>query len=147
MVENARRVEQIQLLVPALVAAALVSLTRDDADAALGYVHEISAATQEEGDLHRMLVAHDVARICLRAGDRALAAAAIEGLASSVPRAAACLATARAEIAESGGAPDALAAWREALAAWEPMGATIERRLAREAVERLAVGNTGETPA
>jgi hypothetical protein len=51
---------------------------------------------------------------------------------------AACLATAHAEIAErSGDRPAALAAWREALALWEPMGDTVEHRLAREAVERL----------
>jgi tetratricopeptide (TPR) repeat protein len=137
--ESARLVEQLQLLMPALAHAALVHVARGDEAAALVCVREAIDATAEEGDLHRMLVAADLVRACLRAGDASLAEEVVDDTSSPIPRAEACLASARAAIAEHGGnRAEALSAWRDALAAWEPMGPTFEHRLAREAIARLS---------
>jgi class 3 adenylate cyclase/tetratricopeptide (TPR) repeat protein len=134
VLRRARDVEQIQLLVPVLSAVAVVRAGTDRPLDATTLVREAIELTRDDGQIYRMLLAPDLVRASLSAGDRPLAEEVVDGLTSSIPRPAASLATARALLA---GPPNALASWRDALAAWEPMGTTVETRLAAETVARL----------
>jgi tetratricopeptide (TPR) repeat protein len=145
-IADAREVEHMQVVVPVLSAVAELRSRRGDPAGAVAAVAEVVEATREDGSIYRMLSSPDLVRSCLRAGRPDAAARVLDGLDSPLPRPAASLASARAELVSSTQAPDAaIEAWEAARRAWEPMGPARELSYALEALDRIrgAAGQPG----
>jgi class 3 adenylate cyclase/tetratricopeptide (TPR) repeat protein len=143
-IADAREVEHMQVVVPVLSAVAELRSRRDDPDGAVTAVEEVVEATREDGLIYRMLSSPDLVRSCVRAGRPDVAARVLDGLESSLPRPAASLASAGAELASSTQAPGSVIdAWEAARRAWEPMGPSRELSIALAALERTR-GTAGQ---
>ncbi|HEX6843601.1 MAG TPA: adenylate/guanylate cyclase domain-containing protein [Actinomycetota bacterium] len=144
---RAREIEEMHVLAPGLLAAALIHVARDEADLALPYLEELDQVSSDvESPTYREEVVADAARSALAAGDLALAARFAEGEGTTL-RSRATYATARAALAEARGDADAGERWTNAARAWEAFGAPYEEALAWEGVLRTGDAAAGERAA
>ncbi len=120
---KAREAADPQLLVPALAAAALVVVARDDEGGALGFVRELLEVTQGRSDPHRALFLPELTRICAEQGALDLARELADGLTLELGRTGISRTAAAAVLAEAEGrADDALALYEDAAARWHEFG-------------------------
>jgi class 3 adenylate cyclase/tetratricopeptide (TPR) repeat protein len=119
---KARASADLQLLVPALAAGALVAAT-SDRDSALALARELDDATRDCSDRHRALFLAELTRMCVLADELDLARELGDGLTVELGRIGNARASAAATLAEAEGRfDDALALYDEALRRWRAFG-------------------------
>jgi class 3 adenylate cyclase/tetratricopeptide (TPR) repeat protein len=130
LLPRARAIDDLQLLVPALAVAAATELAAGDRRAARGLVEEVQRVVADRGGGRWYLGQHvaDLVRVCVGLGQPAtgetLAAQAHDGVARNRH----ALVTARAVLAEAGGALErAVGGYDEAAARWAGYGHPLER--------------------
>jgi class 3 adenylate cyclase/tetratricopeptide (TPR) repeat protein len=127
----ARDARDAQVLVPALAVAAFVEQARGDLSAAVGFVEEIEQTTRGISDFHRARFLHELATVCVEAGDLDLMRRLVDSIRITVGRVGHSLVGARAVLAEAGGDPKAaLLLFEEAAKRWGEYGFAFGRGLA-----------------
>jgi class 3 adenylate cyclase/tetratricopeptide (TPR) repeat protein len=120
---KARASADLQLLVPALAAGALVASADHDNDRALGLVHELVDLTRGRSDRHRALFLPELTRICAQADALDLARELGDGLTVELGRIGSARAAGAAALAEAEGrVADALNLYDEAQRRWRDFG-------------------------
>ena len=154
MLPRARAIDDLQLLIPAVIVAALCEHARGDLPAVAALLEELERVSGERGSSGWYLVQYlpDLVRLCLAAGRRPQAERLLAAVDLDVARRHAGTLTGRALLAEAAGDLDAAAqAHLRAAEAWAAYGQVLEhgwallgagrclRRLGRPAAaERLA---------
>jgi class 3 adenylate cyclase/tetratricopeptide (TPR) repeat protein len=127
----ARDARDAQVLVPALAMAAFVEQARGDLSAAVGFVEEIEQTTRGVSDFHRARFLHELATVCIEAGDLDLMRRLVDSIRVTVGRVGHSLVGARAVLAEADGDPKAaLLLFEEAAKRWGEYGFVFGRGLA-----------------
>jgi hypothetical protein len=142
-VPQAREIDDLQVLVPSLVAGALVRQAAGDLPAALALAEELGRVTRERDSGAWYCGQHvaDLVRVCVAGRRRALALQLLEGSGGGTARHRHGRRTAQAVLAEAGGALDeGAAAHEEAEAAWAAYGHLLERAQARLGAGRCLTG-------
>ena len=101
----ARDARDAQVLVPALAVAAFVEQARGDLSAAVGFVEEIEQTTRGVSDFHRARFLHELATVCVEAGDLDLMRRLVDSIRITAGRVGHSLVGARAVLAEADGIP------------------------------------------
>jgi hypothetical protein len=113
----------MQLLAPALSAAALIAAALDDSDGALGHVRELIALSRDRSDRHRSLFLPELTRMCASAGALDVARELAAGLTADLGRIGCARIAAAAELAEAEGhASEAVELHAEAQRRWRDFG-------------------------
>lgn len=147
---EARQLEDLQVLGPALVTAALVEEALGNPGAATDLVRELEEATRDRSPAYRESYLPDAVRVCLAAGELDLADRLLADARSHVTRCRHCVTTARALVHEARGELDqALEGFSAAVRDWTSFGSALERALALMGTGRclLAAGRQGEATA
>ena len=127
LISLAREIRDPQVLVPASVASALVSLHEGRADEAMGVLRDLDQITDVRIDWYREQCIADIIRTCTAAGDLEMAQLFFDKTQAFTLRHRLSLLTARAAIAEATGDLDeALRAYEEASAGWTEYGHLLE---------------------
>ena len=127
----ARDARDAQVLVPALAMAAFVEQARGDLSAAVGFVEEIEQTTRGVSDFHRARFLHELATVCVDAGDLDLMRRLVDSIRLTAGRVGHSLVGARAVLAEADGDPKAaLLLFDEAAKRWGEYGFVFGRGLA-----------------
>ena len=127
----ARDARDAQVLVPALAVAAFVEQARGDLSAAVGFVEEIEQTTRGVSDFHRARFLHELATVCVDAGDLDLMRRLVDSIRLTAGRVGHSLVGARAVLAEADGDPKAaLLLFDEAAKRWGEYGFVFGRGLA-----------------
>jgi class 3 adenylate cyclase/tetratricopeptide (TPR) repeat protein len=142
---RAREIDDLQLLVPALVTAAAVEQAAGEHTAARALVGEVQRVVGDRGGGRWYLGQHiaDLVRVCVAVGQRAAAEALAARAHDGVARNQHGLLTARAALAEADGAlEEAAQGYDEAAVRWAGYGHQLERARALLGAGRclLAVG-------
>ena len=120
---KARASADLQLLVPALSAGALVAFANGHGDRALLLVRELADVTRGSSDRHRALFLPELTRMCASADALELARELADGLTVELGRIGSARAAAAAMLAEAEGrASDALPLYEEAEQRWRDFG-------------------------
>ena len=146
LLPKARAADDIQLLAPALSAAALIAAQLDDAEGAIGHVRELFEVSRDRADRHRALFLPELTRLCIAADEVDLAAELNEGLTIELGRARSARVAAAAVLAEAEGRlPDALSLYVEAARLWRDYGGIpgLTDALVGQARCLLALDRTG----
>lgn len=93
--------------IPALAVAAFVEQARGDLSAAEGFVEEIEQTTRGMSDFHRGRFLHELAIVCVEAGDLDLIRKLVDSIRITAGRVGHSLVGARAVLAEADGDPKA----------------------------------------
>jgi class 3 adenylate cyclase/tetratricopeptide (TPR) repeat protein len=120
---HARRIEDPQVLGPALVASALVADAQGDEAAALGNVEEYRHVTRNR-PYFRAQNLTDAARVACGAGDVALAEGLLDNIVTAAERDRLSALTVRATISNDNGT------YAEVAAGWKALGCVFEQALA-----------------
>ena len=147
---EARQLEDLQVLGPALVTAALVEETRGNLGAATVLVRELEEVTRDRSPVYRESHLPDAVRVCLAAGELELADRLLADARSHVTRCRHCVTTVRALVHEAKGEMGpALEGFAAAVRDWTSFGSALERAFALMGAGRclLAVGREGEATA
>jgi class 3 adenylate cyclase/tetratricopeptide (TPR) repeat protein len=124
---TARTSRDLQLAVPALATAALVSFDRGDFDDALGLVQELLGVLDDASDRYRCLFLAELTRMCVLAGKVDLAEELGGKPTTDVGRAGAARTTAAATLAEGERRyVDALTLYEDAARRWREVGGLPE---------------------
>jgi tetratricopeptide (TPR) repeat protein len=145
---RARSIDDLQLLVPALAAAAAVEQAAGRRTAARALVEEVQRLVADRGGGRWYLGQHiaDLVRVCVAVGQRATADALVAQAHDGVARNRHGLLAARAALAEADGAlEEAARRYDEAAARWAGYGHQLERARALLGAGRclLALGRPG----
>jgi class 3 adenylate cyclase/tetratricopeptide (TPR) repeat protein len=125
---RARVSADLQLLVPALSAAAVVAAAQDDEGGALDFVRELLELTRGRSDRHRALFLPELTRICAQREALDLARALADGLTADLGRIGSARTAAAAALAEAEGRLDeALPLYERAAARWQEFGSVPGR--------------------
>ncbi len=138
--------DDMQLLAPALSAAALTAAALDDTDGALGHVRELIDVSRDRSDRHRSLFLPELTRLCASAGALDLARELAGGLTADLGRIGCARAAAAAELAEAEGrTSEALELHAEAERRWRDFGAVpnLAAALLGEGRCLVGLGRTG----
>jgi class 3 adenylate cyclase/tetratricopeptide (TPR) repeat protein/energy-coupling factor transporter ATP-binding protein EcfA2 len=130
LLSQARDIDDLQILVPALVAAAVVEVTRGAPRLALDLIEEIDRVTHERGggQWYLGLYVAELARTCAAAQEPGLAERLIEHAPTHAARHRDAHLTARAVLTEARGAVDAAAQlYDQAAERWARYGHVLER--------------------
>jgi class 3 adenylate cyclase/tetratricopeptide (TPR) repeat protein len=120
---RARASADLQLLVPALFAAALLAATQDDEGGAIGLVRELLELTRGRSDRHRALFLPELTRICTQRGALEVARELADGLTVDLGRTGSARTAAASVLAEAEGRVDeALTLYQEASRRWAEVG-------------------------
>lgn len=133
--------------IPALAVAAFVEQARGDLSAAEGFVEEIEQTTRGMSDFHRGRFLHELAIVCVEAGDLDLIRKLVDSIRITAGRVGHSLVGARAVLAEADGDPKAaLLLFEEAGKRWGEYGFVFGRGLALVGSARclLALGRRAE---
>jgi hypothetical protein len=141
LLEQARHVEDLQVLAPALVLAARGAATSGDSGRAMALLKEFDEATADRASMYRSALSPSVARLMIEAGDIELARGLVERSTVVTMRDGVFVDTAAAAVREAEGEPDA-ETWRELEARWHAYGSPFE-----EALAALALGRAGDDQA
>ncbi len=147
---EARQIEDLQVLGPALVAAAIVEQAQGNSGAATDLVRELEEITRDRSPEYRESYLPDVVRVCVAAGGLELADRLLADARSHVTRCRHCVTTARAIVQEARGEMDqALEGFAAAVRDWSSFGSALERAQALMGAGRclLAVGRGEEAMA
>jgi hypothetical protein len=128
----ARRIDDLQVLVPALATAALVRQASGERQAVTGLVAELRTATDRGGG-HWYRAQHlaDLARLCVAAGEPALAEELVAETRAVPARHQLTALSARAALAEArGDLDDATVRYEQAAGGWAAYGHVLEHGLA-----------------
>jgi class 3 adenylate cyclase/tetratricopeptide (TPR) repeat protein len=137
----ARQIGDLQVQAPVFVAAAIVEHARGNGSRAIEHVREFDDATRNGPTEYRELQSPEVIRVCLANGEIELAAAILRDRPVFFTRTQDAVLTGRAALAEArGDTEDALALFRDAVAAWEEYGAPFERAHALAGAARCLEG-------
>jgi tetratricopeptide (TPR) repeat protein len=124
---TARTSRDLQLAVPALATAALVSFDRGDFDDALGLVQELLGVLDDASDRYRCLFLAELTRMCVLAGKADLAEELGGKRTNDVGRAGAARTIAAATLAEGEGRyVDALTLYEDAARRWREVAGLPE---------------------
>ena len=143
----ARDARDAQVLVPSLAMAAFLEQARGDLSAAVGFVEEIEQTTRGMSDFHRARFLHELATVCVEAGDLDLMRRLVDSIRITTGRVGHSLVGARAVLAEADGDPKAaLLLFDEAAKRWGEYGFVFGRGLALLGSARclLALGRRTE---
>ncbi len=143
----ARRIEDLQVLAPALLAAIVAHAAADHHAQSLDLIEEFDAATIEGPTEYRELYLPEIVRATLAAGKPELAVRIVGDRPVHVRRTRLAVASCRALLAEADGDLKAAAAgFREAAAGWEAWGGRFEQGHAAAGLARSleAMGKVGE---
>ncbi len=146
---RARKIEDAQILAPALVVAALIEHVRGDGSAAISLIEEFAAAAPLTS-MYRGNSVHEAVRLCVAAGALDLAEELVEGLKPALVRHRHGLLTARATLAEAQGRlEEAVDLYADAAERWAEYGFVLERGQALLGASRclLALGRRDEAGA
>jgi tetratricopeptide (TPR) repeat protein len=125
---RARRIEDPQILAPALITTALIEQARGRATKAVALVEELAATTRDPFKANQVT---DAVRICVAAGDRDLARRLLEETPRAMARHRHARVTADAAISEAGGdLENAAQHYAEAVGRWDQYGFALEHALA-----------------
>ncbi len=123
----ARTIEDLQILAPALISAALVEVASGAHDEALARLREFDELTEGGPAEYREIQSAEVARVAIAAGDQTVAARIVGERAVHSPRVQLAVASGRALLAEAAGdVGPAEVAFAEAAAGWEAFGVPLE---------------------
>jgi tetratricopeptide (TPR) repeat protein len=125
----ARKIDDLQVLVPALAVAALVAQADGRPAASMRLVAELQSLTRDRDGGHWYRAQHlaDLARLCVAAGRPSLAQELLEATRTAPPRHRHAGLTARAVLAEAGGeAEEAARLYHEAGQRWAEFGHLLE---------------------
>jgi class 3 adenylate cyclase/tetratricopeptide (TPR) repeat protein len=127
---RAREIQDLQVVAPALVIAALSSSAGGESDAALRLIDEWDDKTRDAPAEYREALFPDAVRILLRFDGVGAAGRLLEDARGRTRRQANCVVSARALVAEAAGdQPTALQLFDDAAARWEDYGFVHERAL------------------
>jgi hypothetical protein len=143
LVERARRVEDLQVLAPALVLAARGAVTSGDTGRALALLKEFDEATTDRASMYRSAHAPEVVRLLIGAGEVELARSVVERSGVVTMRDGVFVDTAAALLhaVEGERDPDT---WRALEERWRAYGDPLEEALAAREVGRTD-GDTDAT--
>jgi class 3 adenylate cyclase/tetratricopeptide (TPR) repeat protein len=131
LVRLAKRVRDAQVLVPALVTSALVSLHGGNPDEGMRTVADLEAISDVSIDWYREQCIADLVRICVAAGDAAAAQRFLDAAGAFALRHRLGVLSARASLAEATGATEsAERMYEEAARGWQGYGHVLEMGLA-----------------
>ncbi|MFL5935631.1 MAG: adenylate/guanylate cyclase domain-containing protein [Gaiellaceae bacterium] len=123
LLPKARAAGDMQLLVPALAASAVVAAASDDPDSAVGFVRELADGTRGRSDRYRALFLPELTRVCAAAGALDLAHELGDSLSVDLGRVGIGRAAAAAVLAEAEGRlAEAVALYEEAARRWRDYG-------------------------
>ncbi len=143
----ARRIEDLQVLAPALLAAIVAHAAADHHAQSLALVEEFDEATIEGPTEYRELYLPEIVRVTLAAGKPELAVRIVGDRPVHVRRARLAMASCRALLAEAAGdLGGAAAGFREATEWWEAWGGRFEQGHAAAGLARSleGMGKVGE---
>ena len=143
----ARRIEDLQVLAPALVVAIVAHAAAGDQTQALALADEFDAATAAGPTEYRELYLPEVVRVLIAAGEPDLAERIVGDRPVHVRRTRLAMMSSRALLAEArGDAKTTSAGFREAASGWEAWGGRFEQGHAAAGLARTleALGKTGE---
>jgi class 3 adenylate cyclase/tetratricopeptide (TPR) repeat protein len=143
----ARRVEEVQVVVPSLTIAAAVAASDDKTEDAIGYLEEFERVTRDVSPEYRAFELADAVRACVRVGDLTLADTIVTGSTCRVLRERLQLASAQAAIAEARQTDTATEAYRELAGDWRTYGHMFEEALALAGLIRCLESEGRETEA
>ncbi len=124
---EARAIRDPQVLVPAFVASALVSLHTGDSASALGLLEELEQTTGVRIDWYREQCIADLVRICIAGGDPAMAERFLDRTRAFTLRHRLAELSARAALAEAAGEYEhASRIYVEAITGWTGFGHVLE---------------------
>jgi class 3 adenylate cyclase/tetratricopeptide (TPR) repeat protein len=127
LVLRARQIRDPQVLVPAFVASALVSMHGGDAGAAMQLLGDLEETTQVRIDWYREQCIADLVRICAAADDLSMARRFLERSRAFTMRHRLSVLTARAAFAEAlGNVEEASRGYEEATKGWTGYGHILE---------------------
>jgi ATP/maltotriose-dependent transcriptional regulator MalT len=123
----ARTIEDLQILAPALVSAALLEVASGGHDEALARLREFDELTEGGPAEYREIQAPEVARVAIAAGDPSVAASIVGDRDVHSHRVRLAVASGRALLAEAAGDTKAAeSAFAEAAAGWDAFGVPLE---------------------
>jgi class 3 adenylate cyclase/tetratricopeptide (TPR) repeat protein len=137
LVRMAGLVEDLQVLTPALVAAALVAASDGDAASARGFVEEFAEATRDAAAEYRESQLAPVCRVAVASDAVDVARRLFEESRGASLRDALHVRSARAILAEADGAAEAADLYAGVAEAWNSFGNVLEEAVALLGVERL----------
>jgi class 3 adenylate cyclase/tetratricopeptide (TPR) repeat protein len=146
---RARKIEDPQILAPALLVAALIEHAQGDGSAATGLIEEF-ATVAPRTSMYRGNWVHEAVRLCTAAGALGLAESLLEGMQPALVRHQHGLLTARAMLAEAQGRlEEAAELFADASQRWAEYGLPLERGQALLGAGRclLALGRHEEAAA
>ncbi|MBI2237375.1 MAG: hypothetical protein HYU54_02470, partial [Actinobacteria bacterium] len=138
---EARQIEDLQVLGPALVAAAMMEQAQGNSGAATDLVRELEEITRDRSPEYRESYLPDVVRVCVAAGGLELADRLLADARSHVTRCRHCVTTARALVHEARGEMNqALEGFAAAVRDWTSFGSALERAQALMGAGRCLLG-------
>jgi class 3 adenylate cyclase/tetratricopeptide (TPR) repeat protein len=124
---RARKIEDPQILAPALVVAALIEHAKGDGSAAISLIEEFAAVVPLTS-MHRPSQVHEAVRLCTAAGALGLAESLLDGMQPALARHRHGLLTARASLAEAQARlEEAFDLYTDAAQRWAEYGFVLER--------------------
>jgi hypothetical protein len=134
---RARSIEDLQVLAPALVSAALVTERRGDGAGALALVDEFDRLTKDAPEEYRGVHLPDLVRICVAAGEPGRGERLVASSTGWTLRQRLAALTSRAVLADANGDPvTAGTSYVEAALGWRDYGMALERIVALRAGAR-----------
>jgi class 3 adenylate cyclase len=128
LLPKARASADLQLLVPALGAAALAAEAHADGEGALGFVRELVDVTRGRSDRYGALFLTETTQVCIAAGAHDLAHTLADRLTVDLGRIGCARVAAAAALAEAESrVPEALALYEEAAGRWLDFGGVVGR--------------------
>ena len=137
LLERARRVEDLQVLAPALVLAARCAAASDDAGRAMALLREFDEATADRASMYRSALAPTAVRVMIAARAAGDARALVDRSAIVTMRDGIFVDTATALLGEADGDADA-ATWASLETRWSAYGSPFEQAMAALALGRVA---------
>jgi tetratricopeptide (TPR) repeat protein len=128
LLPKARASADLQLLVPALGAAALAAEAHADGEGALGFVRELVDVTRGRSDRYGALFLTETTQVCIATGAHDLAHTLADCLTVDIGRIGCSRVAAAAALAEAESrVPEALALYEEAAGRWLDFGGVVGR--------------------
>jgi class 3 adenylate cyclase/tetratricopeptide (TPR) repeat protein len=137
---RARKIQDPQILAPALVVSALIEHAQGNSSTTIGLIEEF-AAVARPSMWARANALHEAVRLCAAVGAIDLAESLVEGMEPALARHRHGLLTARATLAEAQGSlEEAVELYAEAARGWAEYGFELERGQALLGVGRCLLG-------
>jgi tetratricopeptide (TPR) repeat protein len=145
LLTSARPVEELQVVAPALVAAARISFARGDTASTTAYLKEFEEATRDVASQYRESYLAEATRLCIATGMRSLAERLLAASRGTVLRDRLNVLSANALIAEATeDVAEAASSFTEAAAGWRVFGNPLEEAEALLGAARCSVDGEPE---